>query len=287
MSQLVDDLAASGTPLHDDEFVAYLLTGLDEDYNLVFTRADPLAPSELYAQLFSLEHHTSLQGNSAHGGLLSAMTASRGRGSSGGRGSGPPSCGSGHGRGHGCTQCGGFSNSSGRGLGNFSNGSASRPQCQVCDKIGHTAKKCWCHYEDDSNIDSHMAGLTTSFNNNWYSDSRAMDHITRDLDKLTMHDAYGGHDQIHVADGSGMHIAHIGTSIIPTPSRALTLNNVLHVPSTQKNLFSVHRFALDNDTFIEFHPYFFLIKDRKMRKVLLHGQCKGGLYPLPSSGSKI
>jgi hypothetical protein len=24
-----------------------------------------------------------------------------------------------------------------------------------------------------------------------------------------------------------------------------------------------------------------------MRKVLLHGQCKGGLYPLPSSGSKF
>jgi hypothetical protein len=53
MSQLADDLAASRTPLRDDEFVAYLLAGLDEDYNSVFTsvvtRADPLTPSELYA----------------------------------------------------------------------------------------------------------------------------------------------------------------------------------------------------------------------------------------------
>jgi hypothetical protein len=123
--------------------------------------------------------------------------------------------------------------------------------------------------------------------NSWYTNSGATDHITRDLDKLTMHDTYGGRDQIHAANGSGMNIAHIGTSIIPTPTRTLALNNVLHVPSTHKNLISVHRFTLDNDTFIEFHPYFFLIKDRKMRKVLLHRRFKGGLYPLPSSGSKF
>jgi hypothetical protein len=44
---------------------------------------------------------------------------------------------------------------------------------------------------------------------------------------------------------------------------------------------------LDNDTFIEFHPYFFFIKNRKMKKVLLHGLCKGGLYPLPPPSSKF
>jgi hypothetical protein len=31
MSQLADDLAASGTLLRDDEFVTYLLAGLDEE----------------------------------------------------------------------------------------------------------------------------------------------------------------------------------------------------------------------------------------------------------------
>jgi hypothetical protein len=44
-----DDLAVSGTPLRDDELVAYLLTGLDEEYNLVFTsvvaRSDPIIMS--------------------------------------------------------------------------------------------------------------------------------------------------------------------------------------------------------------------------------------------------
>jgi hypothetical protein len=77
-----------------------------------------------------------------------------------------------------------------------------------------------------------------------------------------------------------MNITHIGNSIIPTPTRNLALNNVLHAPATNKNLIFLHRFTLDNDTFIEFHPYFFLIKDQKMRKVLMHKQCKGGIYPL-------
>jgi hypothetical protein len=50
MCQFVDNLAASGTPLHEDELVAYLLAGLDEDYNPIFTivvaRVDSISPSE-------------------------------------------------------------------------------------------------------------------------------------------------------------------------------------------------------------------------------------------------
>jgi hypothetical protein len=102
-----------------------------------------------------------------------------------------------------------------------------------------------------------------------------------------MHEPYTGNDQVHVANGSGMDINRIGKTIIPTSDRDLVLNHVLHVPSTHKNLISVHRFTLDNDTFIEFHPYFFFIKDRKTKKVLLHGPCRGGLYPLPPSTSKF
>jgi hypothetical protein len=61
-----------------------------EDYNSVFTavmaQTGPITLSELYAQLMSFEHHTSLQVTYSLGG--SAMAASRGRGYSGGRGSG-------------------------------------------------------------------------------------------------------------------------------------------------------------------------------------------------------
>jgi hypothetical protein len=66
MCQYADDLTTSGTPLRNKELVLYLLTGLDEGYNSMFTsvvgRTDPITPSELYSQLLSFEQHTSLQG---------------------------------------------------------------------------------------------------------------------------------------------------------------------------------------------------------------------------------
>jgi hypothetical protein len=105
------------------------------------------------------------------------------------------------------------------------------------------------------------AASSTSADLAWYMDSGATDYITSDLDHLTMHNPYTGHDQVHAANGSGLDITRIGTFIIPTITHPLTLTNVLHVPSANKNLICVHRFTLDNDTFIEFHPYFFLIKD--------------------------
>jgi hypothetical protein len=78
-----------------------------------------------------------------------------------------------------------------------------------------------------------------------------------------MHDAYNGTDQIHAVNGAGMEISHIGTSVIPTPCHNLVLNNVLHVPSTNKNLISIHKFTLDNDMFIEFHLFNFLSRTKK------------------------
>jgi hypothetical protein len=78
-----------------------------------------------------------------------------------------------------------------------------------------------------------------------------------------MHDPYAGTDQIHAANGKGMDITRVGKIVIPTPSRNLVLDNALHVPFAHKNLISVHHFTLDNDTFIEFHPYFFLSRIKK------------------------
>jgi hypothetical protein len=64
------------------------------------------------------------------------------------------------------------------------------------------------------------------------------------------------------------------------PLVVLCILNILHVPSASKNLLSVHRLALDNHVFLEFHPFFFLIKDLVTRRTLFKGPCHGGLYPL-------
>jgi hypothetical protein len=129
MCQYEDELAASSAPLHDDELVAYLLAGLNEDYNLVFTamvaRVDPISPGELYAQLLSFEQHMTLQGLSSPVGSPSTMVASRGRDyNGGGRGTGSSNHNNGCGCGRGHTSWGGSSNNSGK-TGNGSNNNSS------------------------------------------------------------------------------------------------------------------------------------------------------------------
>jgi hypothetical protein len=80
-----------------------------------------------------------------------------------------------------------------------------------------------------------------------------------------------------------MDISHIGETTIPTQSQDLKLKQILHVPQATKNLVSIHRLSTDNNVFLEFHPYFFLIKDQATGRLLLKGRCKNGLYPLPTS----
>jgi hypothetical protein len=127
----------------------------------------------------------------------------------------------------------------------------------------------------------HSYGVDT----NWYTDTAATDHLTSQLDKLTTHEKYKGTYQIHTASGAGINICNVGHAVIDTPTKPLHLNNILHVPTAQKSLVSVHRFSSDNHASLEYFPNHFLIKDLDTRKVLLQGRCKDGLYPLPSDSS--
>jgi hypothetical protein len=102
-----------------------------------------------------------------------------------------------------------------------------------------------------------------------------------------MHERYHSHDQIWAANDVGMEINHISNSVIPSLSWPLQLNHVLHISRAHKHLVSIHHFNIDNHTFIELHPYFFLIKDQITKKVLLRGPCRGGLYPLMSLSSPM
>jgi histone deacetylase 1/2 len=166
------------------------------------------------------------------------------------------------------------------------NGGNAKPVCQACLKSGHTADRCWHRFEEDFVPEKRHAGAAVNsytIDNNWYTDTGATDHITGELEKLAVREKYNGPDQIHTANGACMNIRHIGQSTIHTPDKILDPRNILHVPSTKKNLVSVHRLASDNNVYLEFHPEFFLIKDRDMRSTLLRGPCRRGMYPLPST----
>jgi histone deacetylase 1/2 len=95
-----------------------------------------------------------------------------------------------------------------------------------------------------------------------------------------MREKYGGRDQVHTTNGAGMNISNIGHATLNTPDRSLHLKNILHVPKAHKSLAYVHRITSDNNVFLEFHPNFFLIKDRATKTTLHQGRCEGGLYPL-------
>jgi hypothetical protein len=161
--------------------------------------------------------------------------------------------------------------------------------CQICKKDGHAASTCWWRYEESNNNNNgggeREVNAAYGVDTNWYGDSGATDHITGNLEKLMIRDQYHGKDKIHTTNGEGMHISHIGHTSIQTPNCDLHLKNILHVPSATKNLVSIHKLTLDNDIFLEFHPWYFLIKDRATENILLKGRCEGGLYPIVSSSS--
>ena len=54
--------------------------------------------------------------------------------------------------------------------------------------------------------------------------------------------------------------------------------NILHVPNAAMSLVSTSRLARDNNTFVEYWPNSFFVKDQDTREVLLEGGCVGGLY---------
>jgi transposase InsO family protein len=157
--------------------------------------------------------------------------------------------------------------------------------CQVCGKEGHPAYRCYKRY--DSNFQGPpqktAAAATSSYgvDTNWYMDTGATDHITGELEKLTVRDKYYGGEQVQAANGAGMKIANVGHSQLHSPN--LHLKNILHVPKAHKNLCSVNRLARDNNVFLEFHPHHFSIKEQVTKKILHTGRCEGGLYPLKPS----
>jgi hypothetical protein len=84
---------------------------------------------------------------------------------------------------------------------------------------------------------------------------------------------------VRTADGTGMHISHIGQTVLSTPHNSFSLKDILYVPNTTKSLLSVHQFTLDNHAFIEFHPFYFLIKDLATRELYLEAHAMAVSIP--------
>jgi hypothetical protein len=158
----------------------------------------------------------------------------------------------------------------------------------VCGKYGHDALRCRNRFNHAFQPDeprprnANAAHANNTNDGNWYFDSGATDHLTSDLDRLSLQERYHGKDSVQVANGAGLPITHIGHSQITGSSRPIHLKNILRVPNLSKNLLSVHKLLLDNNAYAKFYPFHFYVKDQATKALLLRGRCQDGLYPVPS-----
>lgn len=126
-----------------------------------------------------------------------------------------------------------------------------------------------------------------TINASWYLDSRATNHLTNNLNNLSLYQPYEGEDHVTIADGNQLPMHHTGTGLLPTPSTTLKLHNILHVPSISSNLISVQKLAANNNCTITFDDHSFVIQDKVTKHLLFQGHHTNGLYhfSVPSSSS--
>jgi histone deacetylase 1/2 len=119
----------------------------------------------------------------------------------------------------------------------------------------------------------------------WLTDSGATNHMTADLNNLTLASPYPTADTIYTANGEGLTVSHVGQSIINSSMSSFKLDSVLLVPQLTQNLLSVHRLCLDNNCWLIFYAYCFWIQDKAARRILYRGLCSNGMYPIHASSS--
>lgn len=106
----------------------------------------------------------------------------------------------------------------------------------------------------------------------WYLDTGTSHHITHDLAGFHISSDYKGTEKVHIGDGQGLSIQHIGDSSFYSNSKCFQLSDILHILSIKKNLLSVQKFCTVNYCYFEFHLFFFVIKDQKHISHFSHDQ---------------
>ena len=112
----------------------------------------------------------------------------------------------------------------------------------------------------------------------WLPDTGSSHHVTPDLSSFDNFEAYYGEDNLHVGNGKGLPILHIGSSHLSSPNKTFSFKYILHVPDIKQNLLYVQKFCLDNHMYFEFHSTLFVMKDKFTHTILLMSPNNGGLY---------
>ena len=169
---------------------------------------------------------------------------------------------------------------------------ADRPSCQICGKSGHQALDCYHRMDfayQGKNPPTKLATMASASNatiiNNqdpWLADSGTTNHLTANLNNLSLQSQYKGPKRVIVGSGQSLPINHIGNATLHTKYHNFMLKNVLHVPRISMNLLFVHRFCLDNNCSCHFDANELKIQDIPTGRLLYKGLSENGVYPIYS-----
>ncbi|KAJ0045806.1 hypothetical protein Pint_06093 [Pistacia integerrima] len=96
----------------------------------------------------------------------------------------------------------------------------------------------------------------------WYLDSGANNHITSELENLTLNQQpYHGNDTVTVGNGGGLTITTTGSSFLSNSNTRFFLSDILHCPNASSNLLSIQKFCHDNNCYFILTSTHFLVKD--------------------------
>nr|GEX48904.1 retrotransposon protein, putative, Ty1-copia subclass [Tanacetum cinerariifolium] len=92
---------------------------------------------------------------------------------------------------------------------------------------------------NNMNNNNHSCGNRNNSRGNYNNrDTGANSHVTDDLEAMDNSEAYYGDDTLHVGNGKGHPILHIGSSKVYSPQKTFSLKNILHSSNGQPSLVS-------------------------------------------------
>ncbi|CAL9222155.1 unnamed protein product, partial [Arabidopsis halleri] len=203
-----DEVSSIGQPVEESMKIFTFLNGLEREYDPIVT-----------VRLRSRDKVSGVNVEMAFQAQQAAFfsSGSNNRGGRGGRGG--PSRG---GRGGYSSRGPGFHQQVSQ-----SSNSSKRHVCQICEKTGHVALKCWSRFDNSyqsEDLPQALAALhlSDSSGQEWFPssviDSGATAHITQSPASLHNTTPYNGSDSVIVGNGDHLPITHVGSTVIQSSS---------------------------------------------------------------------